>query len=280
MEIKNKVWLVTGASKGLGLALVKKLLLEGFYVAATSRKANSLVQAFGSPSPNFLPLETDLADAVSVLASVEKAIQHFGSLDVIVNNAGYGQIGALEEITDEECRRNFDINVFGTLNVIRSTMPYLRRQRSGHIFNISSIAGFVGAFPGWGSYCASKFAVNGLSESLAAEVASLGIKVTIVQPGYFRTDFISSEALALPNKVIEQYEAVRVSQRIHQQEIHNNQPGDPEKAASALIRLSMMENPPLRILLGSDAYEKATEKVQILQSEFQQNKDLSFSTDF
>jgi NAD(P)-dependent dehydrogenase (short-subunit alcohol dehydrogenase family) len=278
--MKNKVWLVTGASKGLGLALVKDLLSKGFSVAATSRNADALVQAFGPESSNCLLLETDLASSASVQASVDRVVEHFGSLDVIVNNAGYGQMGALEELTDEECRRNFDINVFGTLNIIRSTMPYLRKQRSGYIMNISSIAGFVGSFPGWGSYCGSKFAVNGLSEALAEEVESLGIKVTIVQPGYFRTAFMGSDALSLPRNNIEDYEAVRISQRIHQEEIHNNQPGDPDKAAMAFIALSELENPPLRVFLGSDAYEKAAEKAQILQDEILQNKAFSFSTDY
>lgn len=278
--MKNKVWLVTGASKGLGLALVKKLLAEGFQVAATSRKESSLIQIIGEATANFLPLETDLASSTSVQTAVERAVQHFGSLDVIVNNAGYGQMGALEELTDAECRQNFDINVFGTLNIIRSTMPFLRQQRSGYILNISSIAGFVGLFPGWGSYCGSKFAVNGLSEALAAEVEAFGIKVTIVQPGYFRTDFMGSDALSLPQRVIEDYEAVRVSQRIHQEEIHHNQPGDPDKAAMALIELSKTENPPIRVFLGSDAYEKAAEKAQILQGEIAEFKAFSFSTDY
>lgn len=278
--MNNKVWLVTGASKGLGLALVKKLLSEGYQVAATSRTAKSLIQAVGNLSSDFLPLQTDLTDPISVQASVEKAISHFGSLDVVVNNAGYGQMGALEELTDQECRQNFDINVFGTLNVIRSTMPFFRKQRAGYILNISSIVGFVGAFPGWGSYSSSKFAVNGLSEALASEVEPFGIKVTIVQPGYFRTEFMGSEALSLPANPIEDYESVRTSQRIHQEEIHNNQPGDPEKAAIAMIELSKSDNPPLRIFLGSDAYEKAEEKAQLQLDEIVQNKTFSFSTDF
>lgn len=177
----KKVWLVTGASKGLGLALVKRLLTEGYRVAATSRTVESLDREIGA-SENFLPLGVDITDENSVKNAIDRTLKTFGAIDVVVNNAGYGQLGTLEELSDKEARQNFDTNVFGLLNVMRNVMPHLRGKKSGHIINISSIAGFLGAFPGWGIYNATKFAVAGLTEAFSAEAASLGIKTTIVYP--------------------------------------------------------------------------------------------------
>ncbi|HMF73028.1 MAG TPA: SDR family oxidoreductase, partial [Flavitalea sp.] len=180
--MKNKVWFITGASKGLGLSLVKKLLQKGYRVAATSRNVKELQREVDGTPDQFLALNVDLTNESSVKAAIDETVQHFGNIDVVVNNAGYGIVGSLEELSDEEARENFNINVFGSLNVIRKSMPYLRSQGSGHIFNISSIGGFNGVFPGFGLYTASKFAVHGFSESLVAEVKPFGVKVTIVSP--------------------------------------------------------------------------------------------------
>ena len=174
----SKVWFITGASKGLGLTLAKKLLAQGYKVAATSRSEKALIEAIGNASLNFLPLEMDLVNEKSVKNAIEVAINHFKTIDVVVNNAGYGQIGTLEELTYKESTKNYDVNVFGLLNVVRNTMPYLRANKSGHIFNIASVGGYYGAFAGWGIYCSTKFAVAGLTEALAAEVKSFGVKVT------------------------------------------------------------------------------------------------------
>ncbi|WET51572.1 SDR family oxidoreductase [Chryseobacterium indologenes] len=182
----TKVWFVTGASKGLGFELVKKLLSEGFRVAATSRTVESLISVFGEASENFLPLSVNIKDNNDIQSVISTTVKHFGQIDVIVNNAGYGQIGTLEELTDEEARENYAVNVFGTLNVIRNALPYLREQRSGNIFNISSIGGYSANFPGWGIYCSTKFAVAGFTEALAEEVKDFGIHATVVYPGYFR----------------------------------------------------------------------------------------------
>jgi NAD(P)-dependent dehydrogenase (short-subunit alcohol dehydrogenase family) len=201
----NKVWFVTGASKGLGLSLVKQLLDQGYKVAATSRNTVDLNNAVDSKGDNFLPLAVDLTTGSSVREAVQQTIHHFGKIDVVVNNAGYGLLGSLEELTDEESRENFNVNVFGTLHVIREVMPHLRAQQSGHIFNISSIGGFSGNFPGWGIYCATKFAVVGLSESLAAEAKAFGIKVTVVEPGYFRTSFLAAGSVTTPRNEIAAY---------------------------------------------------------------------------
>jgi NAD(P)-dependent dehydrogenase (short-subunit alcohol dehydrogenase family) len=276
----QKVWFVTGASKGLGLSLVKQLLNTGYNVAATSRNLDDLRRAVGPTADGFLPLAVDLKTESSVAEAVEKTVGYFGKIDVVVNNAGYGLLGSIEELTDEESRENFDINVFGSLNVIRNVMPHLREQKSGHIINISSIGGFTGAFPGFGIYCATKFAVEGFSESLAAEAKPLGIKVTVVEPGYFRTDFLTSGSLGVPKNQIDAYREVRDSQQAHQNQINGNQPGDPEKAVAALIRIASESNPPLHLFLGQDAYDMAYQKINDVQNELENWKEVTVSTGF
>ena len=276
----NKVWFITGASKGLGLELAKKLLAEGFKVAATSRSEEALVKVLGNPSENFLPLEMDLVDEKSVKNAIELAVSHFKTIDVLVNNAGYGLLGTLEELTDAESRKNYEVNVFGLLNVIRNTMPYMRAARSGHIFNISSVGGYYGEFPGWGIYCSTKFAVAGLTESLSAEIKPFGVHATIVYPGYFRTDFLKDSSLLLPENPIAAYKNVRESESAHKDDINGNQPGDPVKLAEALIKVSQDNNPPLHLFLGEDAYNMANQKIASVQGELEQWKSVSVSTGF
>ena len=279
METK-KVWFVTGASKGLGLILVQKLLREGFRVAATSRDINSLIKEVSAASDQFLPLEMDLVTESSVHEAVAKTISHFKTIDVVVNNAGYGQIGTLEELSDEEARQNFDVNVFGLLNVIRNTMPHFRANRSGHFFNISSIGGYHGGFPGWGIYCSTKFAVSGLTEGLKAEAKAFGVNVTLVYPGYFRTSFLSSDSMGLPKNPIADYEEARQSVLTHQNEINGNQPGDPEKAVAALIQISKEKNPPLHLFLGEDAYNMANAKIEEVEADLEAWKAITIATNF
>ncbi|RAK00214.1 NADP-dependent 3-hydroxy acid dehydrogenase YdfG [Larkinella arboricola] len=275
------VWFITGASKGFGLELVGQLLQKGHRVAATSRNVAELRRAVGAETADFLPLAVDLTDETSVAQAIQDTTEQFGRIDVVVNNAGYGQLGSLEELTDEEARANFEVNVFGTLNVIRQVMPQLRRQQSGHILNFSSIAGIMGSFPGWGIYCATKFAVEGLSESLAAEVAPFGIKVTIVAPGYFRTNFLKSGSIKLAENKLDEYRLVRESEAYHHQlQQDGSQPGDPVKAAAALIRIVAEPNPPLHLLLGQDAYHLADLKIKALQDDMAQWKAVSLSTGF
>ena len=274
----NKVWFITGASKGLGLELAKKLLAEGYKVAATSRSEEALVKVLGNASENFLPLEMDLVDEKSVKNAIDKTINHFKTIDVLVNNAGYGLLGALEELTDAESRKNYEVNVFGLLNVIRNTMPILRENKSGHIFNISSVGGYYGEFPGWGIYCSTKFAVAGLTESLSAEVKEFGVHATIVYPGYFRTDFLKDSSLLLPQNPIADYKEVRQSESAHKDDINENQPGDPVKLAEALIKASEDQNPPLHLFLGEDAYNMANQKIASVQKELEGWKSVSIST--
>jgi NAD(P)-dependent dehydrogenase (short-subunit alcohol dehydrogenase family) len=276
--MNKKIWYVTGASKGLGLILVKTLLNAGYRVAATSRNINELQQAVGVNSDAFLPLAVDLINEKSVEKSIQDTIARFGAIDVVVNNAGYGLIGSLEELSDKEVRQNFDVNVFGVLNVIRKALPHLRKQRSGHIFNIASIAGFTGAFPGFGSYTATKFAMHGFSESLAAEIKPFGIKVSIVSPGYFRTEFLAG-SLAVPTNEIEEYKLVRETQQAHTQSINHNQAGDPAKAATVMIEIAEQKQPPLHVFLGKDAYQLADAKIKTVEQDMTSVKELATSTD-
>jgi len=275
----QKVWFITGASKGLGLSLAKRLLNEGEKVVATSRSLEDLKNAVGEHE-NFLPLILNLTDEKNVGEGIDEAVNHFGKIDVVVNNAGYGLTGALEELSDEEARKNFDINVFGSLNVIRKVLPYLRKQKSGHIFNIASIGGFTGAFPGFGIYCATKFAVHGFSESLGAEVKDFGINVTVVSPGYFRTNFLESSSLNVPKNPIQEYETVRQVQAAHENDINGNQPGDPEKAALAFIKTANMQNPPMHLFLGEDAYGLAELKIKSVQEDMEAVRDFASATSF
>lgn len=275
----KKVWFVTGASKGLGLTLVKSLLHQGYRVAATSRTEDALKREIRT-SDTFLPLQADVADERSVQAAIAKAIETFGGIDVVVNNAGYGQLGTIEETTDNDARDNFNANVFGVLNVIRNVMPHFRAKKSGHFINISSIAGFLGTFPGWGLYNATKFAVAGLTEALSAEVKSLGVSATIVYPGYFKTNFLLKGSLRFARNPIAEYKEARELDKAHLEQIPGNQPGDPEKAALAFIKLAEMPNAPLHFFMGSDSFGMANSKIETLKNEISANEILSKSTDY
>lgn len=273
----KKVWFVTGASKGLGLSLVNQLLKAGQYVAATSRNINELTSAVNSNSEKFLPLTVNLGSEQSVEQAINATITQFGRIDVIINNAGYGIGGSIEELTEKETRNNFDVNVFGTLNVIRKAIPHLRAQKSGHIINISSIAGINGA-TGWAIYSATKAAVIAFSEVLAEDVKAFGIKVTVVAPGAFRTNFLTPESLILPENPIGDYEEVREAHARYLK-MDGAQVGDPEKAAAAMISLVSMPNPPIHLLLGNDALTRATGKLAAFTSEIQTWKAITISTD-
>ncbi|WP_303891985.1 SDR family oxidoreductase [Terrimonas ferruginea] len=276
--MKSKVWYVTGASQGLGLALVKKLLAKGYRVAATSRKAAEMEKAVDADKDSFLALPVNLLDESSVQQSIADTVAHFGSIDVVVNNAGYGMAGALEELTDAEARANFDVNVFGSLNVIRKALPYLRKQRSGHIFNIASVGGFTGGFPGFGIYCATKFAVHGFTESLAHEIKEFGLFATVVFPGYFRTNFLTSSSLSTPKNEMPEYTAVRAVQSTHTDQYNGQQAGDPDKAADVLIRTAEMQQPPIHLFLGADAYQFSAAKIDLVQKDMEALKEWAAAT--
>jgi NAD(P)-dependent dehydrogenase (short-subunit alcohol dehydrogenase family) len=274
----KKVWFVTGASKGLGLSLVNQLLKAGQSVAATSRNVNDLISAVNPNSEKFLPLAANLADELSVEKAINATVAQFGRIDVVINNAGYGIGGSIEELTDRETKDAFDVNVFGTLNVIRKASLHLRTQRSGHIINIASIAGIAGA-TGWAVYSAAKAAIIALSEVLAEDLKEFGVKVTVVAPGAFRTSFLKEESLMLAKNPIDAYQEVRA---IHERylKMDGTQAGDPEKAAAAMISLASMPNPPIHLLLGKDALQRAIAKTDALTKEYQDWKAITISTDF
>jgi NAD(P)-dependent dehydrogenase (short-subunit alcohol dehydrogenase family) len=280
MMTNKKVWFVTGASKGLGLTLVRELLAAGYAVAATSRNLEALRQAVPGADDRFLPLHMDLSSEESVRQALVATIGTLGGLDVVVNNAGYGQLGGLEEISDQEARQNFEVNVFGLLNVLRVATPYLRQRGAGRMFNISSCGGFMGNFPGWGIYCATKFAVAGLTESYAAEVKEFGVQATVVYPGSFRTDFLTPDSLALPQQPLAAYHAIHESQVLQDQHYNGQQPGDPAKAAAVLMQVSEAANSPLHLFLGEDAHQVADLKIAAVQHDLQQWQAVAAATGF
>ena len=275
----NKIWYVTGASQGLGLSLVKQLVAAGYRVAATSRSVADLQKAVpASNTGDFLPLQVDLTNAEEIRHSIEQTVAAFGGIDVVVNNAGYGMVGTLEELEERKMRAIFEVNVFATINVVRFVLPYLRKQRSGHIINMSSVAGFVGA-PGWSIYSATKAAVIGFSEVLALDVQDLGIKVTVIGPSGFRTGFLTKNSLDSVESRIPEYQSVTQT-RARYAAMDGKQDGDPEKAAALFIRLAEDPEPPLHLWLGANAFERAGEKISSMETELKRWKDLSFAADF
>jgi NAD(P)-dependent dehydrogenase (short-subunit alcohol dehydrogenase family) len=279
MGNQRKTWFVTGASQGIGLILVKQLLAAGYNVAATARNLDTLSKAVGNGSPQFLPLQVNLVSEESVGEAVSKAITQFNTIDYLVNNAGFGLIGGIEETSDAEVRTSFDVNVFGLLNVTRAVLPHMRAAGSGHILNMSSVFGLISG-GGWGVYCGTKFAVEGICEALAQEVQPFGIHVTIAEPGYVRTNFLSSGSIAHPAHPIAAYAALEEERRKHREDVPGTQVGDPEKVAAALIKLGEMSEPPLRVLMGSDALQFANYKIQLLQEGIEANKEMTLATDF
>lgn len=275
----KKVWFVTGASKGLGLTLVKKLLANGYRVAATSRNQQSLEEEVGKKSDLFLPLSMDLTSNENVKVTIAQCVQHFGKIDVVVNNAGFGLIGTLEELSDHEVRNNFEVNVFGSLNVIRNAAAYLRQQKSGYIFNIASVGGYSGGFAGFGIYCSTKFAVAGFTEGLAEEMKEFGVNISVVYPGYFRTNFLSSGSVKTAAEPIADYKSARASEQAHLKDIDGNQPNDPERAAEILMEVSELSTPPVHLFLGKDAYAIANQKIELIQQTMAEYKNLGTSTD-
>jgi NAD(P)-dependent dehydrogenase (short-subunit alcohol dehydrogenase family) len=273
------VWLVTGASRGFGAEIVREALARGHQVVAAARNIEGIDSAFPDAGENLLPVSLDVTDERQAEAAVEAAKAAFGRIDVLVNNAGRGLLGAVEEADDDEVRSVFETNVFGLLAVTRAVAPVLRAQRSGTIVNLSSVAGFVGN-PGWGVYAATKFAVEGLSEALHGELAPLGIEVLIVEPGYFRTDFLDSTSLHATASAIEDYTDGPVGAvRTRAATVNHRQPGDPVKAAKAIVDVVESGKTPLRIQLGSDSIAAVENKLGRVRQELDLWRDVSAGTD-
>jgi len=273
--MKQRTWFITGASKGLGMALVERLLKDGEQVAATSRSTTAFVALQRQYPGILLALEVDLTLADNVKLAIEQTIAHFGRLDIAVNNAGYSLVGSMEEVSDKEFRDTIDVNLFGTANVIRSAMIYFRQQASGYFINISSNAGYIG-FANAATYNAAKFAVIGLSEALAEETKAFGIKVTVVAPGQFRTNFMDS--LQYAENKIDVYKLAEAENMWKQ--YSGTQRGNPDKLVQILIDLANNPEPPLHLLAGPDTYElvmahRATEAKEIATW-----KEVTLSTDF
>jgi len=273
--MKKRTWFITGASKGLGMALVEKLLRNGEQVAATSRSTTAFAALQQQYPALLLPLKVDLTSADSVNSAIEQTVAFFGRLDIAVNNAGYSLVGSLEEVSDKEFRDTMDVNLFGTANVIRSAMPYFREQTSGYFINISSNAGYIG-FANAATYNAAKFAVVGLSEALAEETKAFGVKVTVVAPGQFRTNFMDS--LHYAENKIDVYNLAEAEEMWKQ--YSGKQRGNPEKLVQILIDLANHPEPPLHLLAGPDTYELVIAHREAEALEIATWKDVTLSTDF
>lgn len=274
----KRVWFITGASRGLGALIAEAALADGNAVVAAGRHVAAIVERLGD-SPALLPVALDVTDEAQAQAAVQAAIEKFGRIDVLVNNAGFGLLGALEESSDADVRRMYDTNVFGLLSVTRAVLPVMRAQRAGHVVNMSSIGGYRAA-AGFGAYCSTKFAVEGLTEALHAELKPLGIHATLVEPGYFRTDFLDASSLVVAREIMADYDATSGTVRRHAADMNHNQPGDPTKLAAAMIELVDAPTPPLRLPLGTDTLKAIAEKNAYVEWETRTWKALSSSTDF
>lgn len=274
----KRVWLVTGASAGFGRELVDYLLAHGTRVVATSRKVEALKELEAKYPEHALVAAMDVTNQAQVEAVVAATVQRFGALDVLVNNAGYGMVGAVEESAEAEFRPMFETNVFGLIGVTQAVLPQMRRQGSGHIVNLSSIGGLV-ATPGFGMYNATKFAVEGLSEALAQEVGPLGIAVTIVEPGPFRTKFLGRAGGEAALRIAD-YDNTAGKMRTYFTEQDGKQPGDPQKAAEAIVKVVETEHPPLRLLLGASTIPRVKGKLEALQKEMVAWEATTAATDY
>jgi NADP-dependent 3-hydroxy acid dehydrogenase YdfG len=276
MEMARKVWFITGASKGFGMELTKAALDAGDSVVATARNPKTIDEAFGKHD-RLLTLRLDVTNEQQAKEAVDTALKQFGQIDVLVNNAGRGLIGAIEEVTAEEVRAAFAVNVEGTLSVSRAVLPSMRARKSGHVLNLSSVGGFA-SWPGWGIYCATKFMVEGISEAMQAELKPLGIKLTIIEPGPFRTDFLDASSLVRSRNVISDYAETSGAAREWADNSHSAQPGDPAKAAAAMVRITEVENPPLRLQLGADCVARVEAKLDQVKAELNQWREIATST--
>ncbi|SNS38734.1 NADP-dependent 3-hydroxy acid dehydrogenase YdfG [Streptosporangium subroseum] len=272
------VWFITGASRGFGLLIAREALARGNQVVATARHSSDIQKALPDAGDDLVAVDLDVTNARQAAAAVQAATDAFGRIDVVVNNAGRGVLGAVEEISDDEARAVFDVNVFGTLTVQRAVLPVLRAQRSGHVINISSVGGLVGS-PGWGIYGATKFAMEGFTETLSQELAPLGIRVTLVEPGYFRTDFLDASSLRTEGLVIDDYDQTAGATRRRAVDVNHAQPGDPVKAASAIVDIAEVPDPPLRLLLGVDSVTGVENKLRQVAADIETWRALSISTD-
>lgn len=272
----SKVYLITGTSTGFGRALAEAVLERGDKVVLTARKPEQVAQLAQANQENAIATRLDVTNAAEREAAVQAAIERFGRIDVLVNNAGVGSLGAVEGFSSAQIRQQFEVNCFGVIEMTRAVLPLMRQQKSGHIVNITSIGGLA-SIGGFALYCSTKFAVEGFAEGLRDEVKPLGINVTIVEPGAFRTEF-AGNANVRPETEIDDYKPVIDPIRAYLYDNHQKQPGDPKKAALAIIQAVESENPPLRLLLGADAYGMWERKRKEERQEFAEWKEIGINT--
>ncbi len=274
---KALVWLITGSSRGLGRALAEAVLAAGHKLVATARDPTQLADLVERYRDQVRAVALDVTDERAAAAAMQSAVDAFGRIDVLVNNAGYGDLSSIEDTTMKSFRTQIETNLFGVINVTKAAIPLMRREGSGHILQFASIGGRVGPI-GRGAYAAAKWGVEGFSEVLAKEVGPLGLKVTIIEPGGFRTDFAGSSQTIGPDNPVYAKTVGAVAR--FQRDFNGNQPGDPSRAAAAILTIAGTENPPLRLLLGSDAVRAAEEAERARIESDNKWRDLSVSTDF
>ncbi|MEZ5163659.1 MAG: oxidoreductase [Fimbriimonadaceae bacterium] len=275
----QRTWFITGCSAGFGRILVEQLLERGDKVIATARRQESVEDLNRLDSPNLIALPCDVTDRESINQAVEKGAAHFGGIDVLVNNAGYGYVSPIESIEEDALRQQYETNVFGLIFVTQAALPYIRASKCGYILNFSSIAGLTSG-PCFGPYCSTKHAVEAISESLHAEMEPFGVKVTLIEPGLFRTRFANTSSIVTNKKVMPEYKSKMDDVLGWFDDVDGTQPGDPTKVTQAMIDLVEMENPPLRLLCGADAHERALKKLDRYRADFDRMKDVSCSMAF
>jgi NADP-dependent 3-hydroxy acid dehydrogenase YdfG len=274
----SRVWFITGCSSGFGRLLAEEVLKAGDKVVATARNIGTIADLEKNYPKTARAISLDVTHRDQIKTAVEQALDHFGHIDVLVNNAGYGLVAALEEATDEDIRREIDTNVYGVVHVTRALLPHLRARKSGHVINLSSIAGLI-ATPGLGYYNLTKFAVEGFSEALALEVAPLGIKVTLIEPGPFRTEFLAG-SLVESGEQIADYAETAGKTRVNMRKGAGSQKGDPVKAVHAIMQVVDSPEPPLRLLLGAIAYRRAHEKIALIERDAKAWEKVTLGADF
>jgi NAD(P)-dependent dehydrogenase (short-subunit alcohol dehydrogenase family) len=273
------VWFITGASRGFGLEITKEALSRGDSVVATARNPQAVIDAIPDGSDRLLAVGLDVSAPEQVRDAVDAALERFGRIDVLVNNAGRGLVGAVEETSDAEARALFDVNVFGLLAVTRAVLPHMREARSGLVVNLSSVGGFV-AWPGWGVYAATKFAVEALSEAMTHELAPLGIKSVAIEPGPFRTNFLDGSSLSVTRDQIDDYGATAGAAKNWAADTNYDQDGDPVKAAKIIVDLAAADELPERIQLGANAVNDVAAKLERTASDQDEWRSISLSADF
>lgn len=273
-----RTWIITGASRGIGLEIARAALEAGDQVVATARKPEQIEAGLaGEADGRLLALKLDVTDQASIDAAVDAASRHFGRIDVLVNNAGYGQLGVFEQQSVADIDRQFATNVFGVFAVTRTVLPVMRAQRSGLVVTVSSTGGLAGA-EGGSVYCATKHALEGWSESLRIELAQFGIKTMLVEPGFFRTDFLDTSSVAYGDIAIPDYADYSASVRDYLDRMNHQQAGDPAKLGKALVSIVASDDPPVRFAASSDAYETLIRRADTNRAEAEALRELSFST--